>query len=101
MPCASSASSSGLRASTRNDAPPRLASVIVPLPSLEPDIRGAIAPRIPRLVTAGGAVRLLPEVDEEIWVDRHAPVLDIAVDHQHAAAVLLDVRIELIVPGRE
>src|SRR3954468_15190096 len=101
MPWASSSPSNSLCRSTRNDAPLRLASVIVTCSMLEPDIRGAVSPRIPRLVAAGGAVRFLPEVDEEVRVDRHAAVLGVAIDHQHAAAVVPDIGIELVVPGRE
>src|SRR5688572_19565830 len=105
MPCASSASSSGLRRSTRNEAPPRFASVIVTCvivtASSDPYIRSAVASRIARLMTAGRTVRLLAEIDEEIRVDRHAPAGGVAVDHQHAAAVLPDVRVELVVPRGE
>src|SRR5687768_16661869 len=105
MPCASSSPSNGLCRSTWNDAPLRLASVIVTRSmfraSSGPYIRGAVAPRVARLVAAGGAVRLASEVDEEIRVDRHAAVLGVAIDHHHASAVVPDIRIELVVPGRE
>src|SRR5262249_52579195 len=66
-----------------------------------PDIRGAVAARIASLVAAGGSVRLLAEVNEEVLVDLHAARLGIAVDHHHAAAVLADLGIELVVPGGE
>ena len=49
MPCASSASSNGLRRSTRNDAPPRLASVIVSVATIRDDELAAEACGVPTL----------------------------------------------------
>ena len=52
-------------------------------------------------MAAAGAIWFLTEINNEIFVDIHAAVFDITVDHQHDTALCTNFWVELVVPGRE
>ena len=66
---------------------------------LNPDIGRTISAGISRFMCTGRPVRLFAKVNEEVFTQCHTAILNIAIDDEHLATLVLDVRIELIVPS--
>ena len=50
-------------------------------------------------MATAGAIWFLTKINNEIFVDIHAAVFDITVDHQHDTALCANFWVELVVTG--
>src|SRR5437762_3409924 len=85
------------RSCLRPNSSASLVILIAITPSAE-DVRGTVPARVADHVGPRRAVRLLAEIDEEVRIDLHPPLLGVAVDLEQVRALFGQVRIELVVP---